>query len=83
LELTQINQLWVADITYIHVREGFAYLAVLLDAFSRCVVGLALLRNIDTELTVAALRSRRGNRPQGAFIIQTVACNMLRLNTSS
>lgn len=57
LELTKINQLWVADITYIHVREGFAYLAVILDAFSRRVVGWALSRNIDTELTVAALRA--------------------------
>lgn len=57
LELTRINQLWVADITYIHVREGFAYLAVLLDAFSRRVVGWALSRKIDSELTVAALLS--------------------------
>ena len=55
LEPAQINQLWVADITYIHVREGFAYLAVILDAFSRRVVGWALSRNIDSELTVAAL----------------------------
>lgn len=57
MELTQLNQLWVADITYIHVREGFAYLAVLLDAFSRRCVGWALSRHIDTELTVAALLS--------------------------
>lgn len=57
LELTKINQLWVADITYLHVREGFAYLAVILDAFSRRVVGWALSRKIDSELTVAALRA--------------------------
>lgn len=57
LEPTTLNQLWVADITYIHVREGFAYLAVLLDAFSRRCVGWALSRNIDSELTVAALRA--------------------------
>ncbi|MBA2733871.1 MAG: IS3 family transposase, partial [Acidobacteria bacterium] len=57
LELTKLNQLWVADITYIHVREGFAYLAVLLDAFSRRVVGWALSRQIDSELTMAALRA--------------------------
>ena len=62
LELTKINQLWVADITYIHVREGFAYLAVLLDAFSRRVVGWALSRNIDSELTMAALRVAIGAR---------------------
>ena len=52
-----INQLWVADITDIHVREGCAYLAVLLDAFSRRVVGWALSRQIDSGLTVAALLS--------------------------
>lgn len=55
LEPAQINQLWVSDITYIHVREGFAYLAVILDAFSRRCVGWALSRIIDSELTVAAL----------------------------
>jgi putative transposase len=57
LELTKINQLWVADITYIHVQEGFAYLAVILDAFSRWMVGWALSQKIDSELTVAALLS--------------------------
>lgn len=56
LELTKINQLWVSDITYLHVREGFAYLAVILAAFSRRVAGWALSRQIDSELTVAALR---------------------------
>jgi putative transposase len=57
LKLTKLNQLWVADITYLHVREGFAYLAVILDAFSRRCVGWALSRHIDTELTVAALHA--------------------------
>jgi len=57
VELTKINQLWVADITYIHVREGFAYLAVILDAFSRRVVSWALSRHINSELTMAALLS--------------------------
>ena len=42
MELTGINQLWVADITYIRLREEFVYLAVVLDAFSRRVVGWAL-----------------------------------------
>ena len=57
LELTTLNQLWVSDITYLHVREGFAYLAVILDAFSRRVVGWALSRKIDSELTMTALRA--------------------------
>jgi transposase InsO family protein len=69
LEPTQINQLWVSDITYIHVREGFAYLAVILDAFSRRVVGWALSRNIDSELTVAALRAAVQSRQPPAGCI--------------
>jgi putative transposase len=69
LEPTQINQLWVSDMTYIHVREGFAYLAVILDAFSRRVVGWALSRNIDSELTVAALRAAVQSRQPPAGCI--------------
>ena len=42
LVVTDIDQLWVADITYIRLQEEFAYLAIVLDAFSRCVVGWAL-----------------------------------------
>jgi transposase InsO family protein len=57
LVLTGINQLWVADITYIRIAQGFVYLAVILDAFSRKVVGYALSREIDTELVLVALRS--------------------------
>ena len=53
---TAINQLWVADITYIRLRTEFVYLAVVLDAFSRRVVGWALGRTLEAELAVAALR---------------------------
>ena len=53
---TAINQLWVADITYIRLRAEFVYLAVVLDAFSRRVVGWALGRTLEAELAVAALR---------------------------
>jgi putative transposase len=56
------NQLWVGDITYIGVAAGFAYLAVILDAWSRRVVGYALGRQIDTRLTLAALHAAVGNR---------------------
>ena len=51
-----INQLWVADITYIRLRTEFVYLAVVLDAFSRRVIGWSLGRTLEAELAVAALR---------------------------
>ena len=51
-----VNQLWVADITYIRLRREFVYLAVLLDAYSRRVIGWALGRTLRAELTVSALR---------------------------
>jgi len=54
--LTDINQLWVADITYIRLALEFVYLAVVLDAYSRRVIGWALDRTLEDELTIAALR---------------------------
>jgi len=54
--LTGTDQLWVADITYIRLKTEFVYLAVVLDAFSRRVIGCALDRALDDELTLAALR---------------------------
>jgi len=56
MELTGINQLWVADITYIRLESEFVYLAVVIDAFSRRVVGWALDRTMEDELTLTALR---------------------------
>src|SRR5215472_4954356 len=53
---TAINQLWVADITYIRLCIEFVYLAVILDAFSRRVIGWALGRTLEAELAVTALR---------------------------
>ena len=55
LTLTGLNQLWVADITYIRLRTEFVYLAVLLDGFSRKVVGWALEKTLATRLPLAAL----------------------------
>ena len=55
LKLTGINQLWVADITYIRLAKEFVYLAVILDAFSRKVVGWALDRTLTASLPKAAL----------------------------
>ena len=51
------NQLWVADITYVAIVDGFVYVAVILDAWSRRVVGYAISRSIDVRLTLAALNA--------------------------
>jgi putative transposase len=56
LALSGINQLWVADLTYIRLEMEFIYLAVVLDAYSRRVVGWALGRTMEDDLTLAALR---------------------------
>ena len=55
MTVTQTNQLWVADITYIRLVHGFAYLAVILDAFSRRAIGWAISSHIDTALSLRAL----------------------------
>ena len=62
LVLSNINQLWVADITYIRLLREFIYLAVLLDAFSRRCIGWAISRHIDTQLTLAALQMALNTR---------------------
>ena len=54
---TSVNQLWVADITYIAIATGFVYLAAILDAWSRRVVGYAIGKRIDVRLALAALRA--------------------------
>ena len=69
LKLTGINQLWVADITYIRLREQFLYLAVVLDAYSRRVVGWALGESLETSLVVAALRRAIAERQPGAGLV--------------
>jgi putative transposase len=56
MELTGIDQLWRADITYIRLETEFVYLAVVLDAFSRRVIGWALDRNLEDDLAIAALK---------------------------
>jgi transposase InsO family protein len=55
LQPTDIDQLWVADITYVHVAKEFAFLAMVLDAFSRRVIGCALATHLKTELAIEAL----------------------------
>jgi transposase InsO family protein len=68
--LTGIDQLWVADITYIRMREEFAFLAVVLDAFSRRVIGWALETHLQASLAITALTVALATRrpPPGSLI---------------
>jgi putative transposase len=69
LVVDEPNQLWVADITYVAILAGFVYVGVILDAWSRRVVGYAISRSIDARLTVAALKSaiERRKPPPGCI----------------
>jgi len=62
LVVTRVDQLWVADITYIRLEVEFVYLAVILDAFSRREIGGALDRTLEASLTLDALRMALGRR---------------------
>jgi len=62
--LTAPDQLWRADITYIRLRDEFVFLAVILDAYSRRVIGWALDRTMEDELTLTALRMALSRRVQ-------------------
>ena len=66
IELTGVNQLWVADITYIRITRGFVYLAMIMDAYSRKIVGYALSENIDTDLALSALKAALETRKPAA-----------------
>ena len=85
--LTGINQLWVADITYIRLREEFVFLAVILDAYSRRVIGWALDRTMEDELTLAALRMALAQRAvaarPGASFRSRLAVRQQRLHGSA
>lgn len=64
LVLERPNQLWIADLTYVAIQGGFVYLAAILDAWSRKVVGYAISRSMDVRITIAALKSAiRGRQP--------------------
>ena len=70
LQVTGLDQLWVADITYVRLLEEFAFLAVVLDAFSRRVVGWAVEVHLRAALSVAALQMALGaRRPQPGQLI--------------
>jgi putative transposase len=62
LKITHPDQVWVADITYIHLARDFVYLAVLMDVHTRAVRGWHLNRSLDRELTLTALRRALADR---------------------
>ena len=69
MEVMAVNQLWVADITYIRLREEFVYLSVVLDAYSRRVIGWALGRTLEAALAVSALRmALQSRRPAPGLV---------------
>jgi putative transposase len=69
LELTDINQLWVADLTYVWLQREFVYLALLLDAYSRRAIGWALDRTLGSSLPLAALNQAIASRqPQPGLV---------------
>jgi transposase InsO family protein len=67
MELSGINQLWVADITYVRLQQEFVYLAVILDVYSRRVVGWSLSRKLESGIALEALESalRQRQPPPG------------------
>ena len=67
--LTGIDQLWVADITYIRLETEFVYLAVILDGYSRRAIGWALDRTLENELTLAAWRMALERRLPGLGLV--------------
>jgi putative transposase len=69
MAINQLNQVWLADITYIRIRTGFVYLAAILDAFSRKVIGYAVSSALDTALTLQALRVAIAERRPGPGVI--------------
>lgn len=67
--VTGLNQVWVADLTYIRLPEGFCYLAAILDAYSRKVIGWELSEHIDAELALTALdQALLVRRPAPGFV---------------
>jgi putative transposase len=69
MEVNGVDQLWVADITYIRLEEEFVFLAVILDAYSRRVIGWELDRTLEDRLTLAALRMALTQRAVRAGLV--------------
>jgi putative transposase len=68
IEVTGLNQVWVADITYIRLVDEFIYLAGIIDIFSRKCIGWALSRDINTILTINALEMAISKRKHFGFV---------------
>ncbi len=69
MQVSGVDQLWVADITYIRLEEEFVFLAVILDAYSRRVIGWELDRTLEDRLTLAALRMALAQRAVRAGLV--------------
>jgi len=65
----RLNQVWLSDITYIRIRTGFVYLAAILDAYSRKVIGYAVSTSLDTSLTLEALKMAIARRQPDPGVI--------------
>jgi len=68
-DINSLNQVWISDITYIRIKTGFVYLAAILDACSRRVIGHALSSKIDSSLTLEALKMAITRRQPGPGVI--------------
>lgn len=69
LVLTRPDQLWRADITYVHLQREFVYAAIVMDAFSRRVIGWAVERSLDTRLPLSALKQALASRNVNASLV--------------
>ena len=69
LSIDGVNQVWTADITYIRINTGFIYLAVILDLYSRKVIGWSISKKIDGQLTLDALKMALERRKPGRGVI--------------
>ncbi len=69
VQVSAVNQLWVADITYLRLGKEFVYLAVVLDVYSRRVVGWSLGRSLHTELPLTAFRKALADRQPGPGLV--------------
>ena len=73
-ELTGINQVWCADITYIRILNGFVYLAAIIDIYSRKIVGYAIGKTLSSELAIAALKMAIATRNTDNLIHHSNRC---------
>jgi len=69
MRISRLNQVWLSDITYIRIQTGFVYLAAILDACSRRVVGYAVSTGLEATLTLEALRMAIARRKPNRGII--------------